>query len=60
LISQWNSVAFRSVRRRLTLSRVAHGVNVQEVLVEFGAGDHPFLSRPDDFAESIVAAIDRS
>ncbi len=28
-------------------------------LVEFGAGHHPFLSRPDDFAASIVAAIDR-
>ena len=28
--------------------------------VEFGAGHHPFLSRPDEFAESIVAAIDRS
>jgi pimeloyl-ACP methyl ester carboxylesterase len=29
-------------------------------LVEFCAGHHPFLSRPDAFAESIVAAIDRS
>jgi len=29
-------------------------------LVEFSAGHHPFLSRPDAFAESIVAAIDRS
>jgi pimeloyl-ACP methyl ester carboxylesterase len=29
-------------------------------LVEFGAGHHPFLSRPDQFAESIVASIDRS
>jgi pimeloyl-ACP methyl ester carboxylesterase len=29
-------------------------------VVEFGAGHHPFLSRPDAFAESIVAAIDRS
>jgi pimeloyl-ACP methyl ester carboxylesterase len=28
-------------------------------LVEFGAGHHPFLSPPDEFAESIVAAIDR-
>ena len=28
--------------------------------VEFGAGHHPFLSRPDKFAESIVTAIDRS
>jgi len=28
-------------------------------LVEFGAGHHPFLSRPDAFAESIVATIDR-
>jgi pimeloyl-ACP methyl ester carboxylesterase len=28
-------------------------------LVEFGAGHHPFLSRPDEFAERIVAAIDR-
>ena len=26
-------------------------------LVEFDAGHHPFLSRPDDFAESIVAAL---
>ncbi len=26
-------------------------------LVEFSAGHHPFLSRPDAFAESIVAAI---
>ena len=26
-------------------------------LVEFDAGHHPFLSRPDAFAESIVAAI---
>jgi pimeloyl-ACP methyl ester carboxylesterase len=26
-------------------------------LVEFGAGHHPFLSRPDAFAESIVATI---
>jgi pimeloyl-ACP methyl ester carboxylesterase len=29
-------------------------------LVEFSAGHHPFLSRPDEFAESIVAAIDHS
>jgi pimeloyl-ACP methyl ester carboxylesterase len=29
-------------------------------LVEFSAGHHPFLSRPAAFAESIVAAIDRS
>ena len=29
-------------------------------LVEFDAGHHPFLSRPDAFAESIVTAIDRS
>jgi pimeloyl-ACP methyl ester carboxylesterase len=29
-------------------------------LVEFGAGHHPFLSRPREFAESIVAAIHRS
>jgi pimeloyl-ACP methyl ester carboxylesterase len=29
-------------------------------LVEFGAGHHPFLSRPAEFAESIVTAIDRS
>jgi pimeloyl-ACP methyl ester carboxylesterase len=29
-------------------------------LVEFSAGHHPFLSRPDAFAESIVAAIERS
>ena len=28
-------------------------------LVEFSAGHHPFLSRPDAFAESIVATIDR-
>ncbi len=27
-------------------------------LFEFPAGHHPFLSRPDQFAESIVAAID--
>jgi pimeloyl-ACP methyl ester carboxylesterase len=27
--------------------------------VEFSAGHHPFLSRPDEFAESIVAAIDK-
>jgi pimeloyl-ACP methyl ester carboxylesterase len=27
-------------------------------LVEFAAGHHPFLSRSDEFAESIVAAID--
>jgi pimeloyl-ACP methyl ester carboxylesterase len=27
-------------------------------VVEFNAGHHPFLSRPDAFAESIVAAID--
>jgi pimeloyl-ACP methyl ester carboxylesterase len=29
-------------------------------LVEVGAGHHPFLSRPEEFAESIVAAIDHS
>jgi pimeloyl-ACP methyl ester carboxylesterase len=29
-------------------------------LVEFAAGHHPFLSRPDEFAESIVAALDDS
>src|SRR5438874_2105696 len=29
-------------------------------LVEFSAGHHPFLSRPDAFAESIVATIDHS
>jgi pimeloyl-ACP methyl ester carboxylesterase len=29
-------------------------------VVEFGAGHHPFLSRPDAFAESIVATIRRS
>jgi pimeloyl-ACP methyl ester carboxylesterase len=29
-------------------------------LVEFRAGHHPFLSRPDAFAETIVAAIDHS
>ena len=28
-------------------------------LVEFDAGHHPFLSRPDGFAQSIVAAIER-
>jgi len=28
-------------------------------LVEFRAGHHPFLSRPDEFAERIVAAIAR-
>jgi pimeloyl-ACP methyl ester carboxylesterase len=27
-------------------------------LVEFSAGHHPFLSRPDEFAESIVSAIE--
>jgi pimeloyl-ACP methyl ester carboxylesterase len=26
--------------------------------VEFSAGHHPFLSRPEEFAESIIAAID--
>jgi pimeloyl-ACP methyl ester carboxylesterase len=34
--------------------RVRPGARV----VEFTAGHHPFLSRPDAFAESIVAAID--
>jgi pimeloyl-ACP methyl ester carboxylesterase len=29
-------------------------------LVEFDAGHHPFLSRPDQFAQRIVAAINRS
>jgi pimeloyl-ACP methyl ester carboxylesterase len=29
-------------------------------LVEFTAGHHPFLSRPDAFAESVAAAIDRA
>jgi pimeloyl-ACP methyl ester carboxylesterase len=29
-------------------------------LVEFNAGHHPFLSRPDAFAESVAAAIDRA
>ena len=29
-------------------------------LVEFGAGHHPFLSRPDEFAACLVAAIDGS
>jgi pimeloyl-ACP methyl ester carboxylesterase len=29
-------------------------------LVEFGAGHHPFLSRPEAFAESIAAEIERS
>ena len=28
-------------------------------LVEFNAGHHPFLARPDEFAETIGAAIDR-
>ena len=28
-------------------------------LVEFNAGHHPFLSRPDAFADSIAAAVDR-
>jgi pimeloyl-ACP methyl ester carboxylesterase len=28
-------------------------------LVEFEAGHHPFLSRPDAFAASLAAAIDR-
>jgi pimeloyl-ACP methyl ester carboxylesterase len=28
-------------------------------LVEFNAGHHPFLARPDAFAESIAAAVDR-
>jgi len=29
-------------------------------LVEFAAGHHPFLSRPDEFAQSVVAAIDHN
>jgi pimeloyl-ACP methyl ester carboxylesterase len=29
-------------------------------LVEFTAGHHPFLSRPEEFAHSLAAAIDRS
>jgi pimeloyl-ACP methyl ester carboxylesterase len=29
-------------------------------LVEFQAGHHPFLSRPDDFAQSIASEIERS
>ena len=29
-------------------------------LVELRAGHHPFLSRPDEFADGIVAAIDRT
>jgi pimeloyl-ACP methyl ester carboxylesterase len=35
-------------------------VKADTQLVEFSAGHHPFLSRPDEFAKSIVAAIDRS
>jgi len=27
-------------------------------LVEFRAGHHPFLSRPEEFAQSLVAAIE--
>ena len=27
--------------------------------VEFEAGHHPFLSRPDEFARSLVAAIEQ-
>lgn len=37
-----------------------HRVRAGTRLVEFGAGHHPFLSRPDEFADSIVAAIDRN
>jgi pimeloyl-ACP methyl ester carboxylesterase len=33
-------------------------VRADTQLVEFSAGHHPFLSRPNAFAESIVAAID--
>jgi pimeloyl-ACP methyl ester carboxylesterase len=29
-------------------------------LVEFAAGHHPFLSRPDEFAQSLVATIDHN
>jgi pimeloyl-ACP methyl ester carboxylesterase len=36
--------------------RVKAGVR----LVEFAAGHHPFLSRPDEFAASLVAAIEGS
>jgi pimeloyl-ACP methyl ester carboxylesterase len=35
--------------------RVKHGVR----LLEFQAGHHPFLSRPEAFAQSIAAEIDR-
>jgi pimeloyl-ACP methyl ester carboxylesterase len=32
----------------------------QTRLVEFSAGHHPFLSRPDEFARSLVAAIEHN
>jgi pimeloyl-ACP methyl ester carboxylesterase len=35
-----------------------HRVKAETQLVEFGAGHHPFLSRPDEFAASIAAVID--
>jgi pimeloyl-ACP methyl ester carboxylesterase len=37
-----------------------HRLRAGTRIVEFGAGHHPFLSRPDEFAQIIVAAIDRS
>jgi pimeloyl-ACP methyl ester carboxylesterase len=35
-------------------------VKGQTRVVEFSAGHHPFLSRPDDFAQSLAAAIGHS
>jgi pimeloyl-ACP methyl ester carboxylesterase len=34
-------------------------VKDQTKLVEFTAGHHPFLSRPDEFARTLIAAIER-
>jgi hypothetical protein len=35
-------------------------VRDQTRLVEFAAGHHPFLSRPNEFAHSLVATIDHN
>jgi pimeloyl-ACP methyl ester carboxylesterase len=35
-----------------------HRVKEATQLIEFDAGHHPFLSRPDEFAQSIAAVID--
>jgi hypothetical protein len=35
-------------------------VKDQTRVVEFSAGHHPFLSRPDDFAQSLAAAIEHN